>query len=125
MSIPRFTPKKTGRAPVAAALHLDIKSIWDATGSFEVLQTAKNSQTAVMRLEPGESSSEQKNVHHGSDQVLYVVDGEVFAEVGEYNATLRAGDSIIVSADSQHKFTNRGNKAAVTFNVYSPPEYPQ
>ena len=33
-------------------------------------------------------------------------------------------DVLVIPAGVKHRFTNRGNKPAVTFNVYSPPAYP-
>ena len=51
------------------------------------------------------------------------VEGELFAEIGDRSFTMRAGDSVLVSRKIPHKFTNRGLKDALTFNVYSPPAY--
>jgi mannose-6-phosphate isomerase-like protein (cupin superfamily) len=31
---------------------------------------------------------------------------------------------LLIPAGVKHRFTNRGHKSAVTFNVYAPPEYP-
>jgi mannose-6-phosphate isomerase-like protein (cupin superfamily) len=47
------------------------------------------------------------------------VEGEIAHEI----VTLREGDVIVVTAGTQHKFSNRGSADAVTFNAYSPPEY--
>ena len=91
---------------------------------FEVLKTTQRSQTAVMTLKPGSHSSEEMNVHEKSDQVLVLVEGELEGEVGGEKRTLRKGDTCIVPAGTPHRFENRGKSRAVTFNVYSPPEYP-
>jgi mannose-6-phosphate isomerase-like protein (cupin superfamily) len=91
---------------------------------FEVLQTTRQSQTAVMTLTAGGHSSEEMNVHKKSDQVLLLVEGELEAEVGGKKLTMRQGDSCIVPAGTPHRFENKGKNRAVTFNVYSPPEYP-
>jgi mannose-6-phosphate isomerase-like protein (cupin superfamily) len=37
---------------------------------------------------------------------------------------LTKGDVLIIPAETPHRFNNPGKKKAVTFNVYSPPEYP-
>jgi len=55
---------------------------------------------------------------------LLLLDGELTGEVGDDRPTLRKGDVIIIPAGVKHRFINRGRKAAVTFNVYAPPEYP-
>jgi len=100
-----------------------ISNIQDVRKWFEVVETTERTQTAVMVLTPGGHSSEEMNVHKKSDQVLLLLEGELHAEVGGEKRTMRKGDSCIVSAGTPHRFENRGNNRAVTFNVYSPPEY--
>jgi mannose-6-phosphate isomerase-like protein (cupin superfamily) len=90
---------------------------------FSVLQTAQLSQTAVMAIGPGESSGPKENEHAASEQVLYVIEGELYAEAGEKSFTMRAGDSTIVRRGVPHRFTNRTQQPALTFNVYTPPAY--
>jgi mannose-6-phosphate isomerase-like protein (cupin superfamily) len=90
---------------------------------FEVLQTTKQSQTAVMTLSPGGQSSEETNVHRKSDQVLLVVEGEVRADVEGEKRLLKAGDVCVIPAGTKHRFENAGPGRALTFNVYTPPEY--
>jgi len=77
-----------------------------------------------MILTAGAQSSEKMNVHEKSDQALVLVEGELEGEVGGEKRTLRKGDTCIVPAGTPHRFENRGKSRAVTFNVYSPPEYP-
>jgi mannose-6-phosphate isomerase-like protein (cupin superfamily) len=102
---------------------MKIAHLSDATSWFEVLQTTRQCQTAVMTLTPGGQSSEDENTHKKSDQVLLVLEGEVEGEVEEETFTLCAGDVIIIPAGTPHRFENKGPKKAVTFNVYTPPEY--
>jgi mannose-6-phosphate isomerase-like protein (cupin superfamily) len=54
---------------------------------------------------------------------LYLVEGELEAEVGSRAFRMQAGDSVIVGKNVPHRFENRGQRAAVTFNVYAPPAY--
>lgn len=103
---------------------MNASNIRDVHAWFQVLQTTSRSQTAVMTLSSGRQSSEEMNVHANSDQVLLVVEGEVEAEVGGDKRLMRSGDSCIVPAGTRHRFKNAGKEKAVTFNVYSPPEYP-
>jgi mannose-6-phosphate isomerase-like protein (cupin superfamily) len=102
---------------------MTVSNIYETHEWFEVLDTAKRSQTAVMVLDAGGHSSEEMNVHERSDQVLFVVEGEVQAEVGGKRRVMRKGDSLIVPAGTPHRFENLGNGSAITFNVYSPPAY--
>jgi mannose-6-phosphate isomerase-like protein (cupin superfamily) len=99
-------------------------NIKDAEKFFTVLQTAEKSQVASMRLSPGKSSGPKGNEHPHSEQILFVVEGEILAEIGDERALLRRGDCIIVQRGIAHKFSNLAASAAVTLNVYSPPAYP-
>lgn len=90
---------------------------------FSVVKTGEGAQTAIMTLGPGEASGEKANEHVASEQVLYVVSGEIRAEVGDQTFVLSAGDSTIVPKGVAHRFSNQGSGAAETFNVYSPPAY--
>lgn len=77
-----------------------------------------------MKLGPGQATGDEPEAHENSDQVLLLVAGELSAEIGGRRSLLKAGDVVIVPPRVMHKFTNRGEQPAVTFNVYSPPEYP-
>lgn len=103
---------------------MKVTNIHDATSWFQVLQTTAQSQTALMTLTAGGQSSEETNVHKKSDQVVLILEGEVHAEIAHEKRLLRAGDTCIVPAGTPHRFENAGKNRAVTFNVYSPPEYP-
>jgi len=90
---------------------------------FKVLQTGKRSQTAMMTLRPGEASGPMGNDHPKSEQVLFVVSGQLVAEIGTKRRALKAGDSVLVRPRARHRFVNRSKRPAVTFNVYAPPAY--
>ena len=103
---------------------MDVTNINKAKEWFEVLQTSEQSQTAMMTLAPEDSTGAKAEAHKNSEQVLLLLDGKLTGEVGDDRPTLRKGDVIIIPAGVKHRFTNRGRKAAVTFNVYLPPAYP-
>jgi mannose-6-phosphate isomerase-like protein (cupin superfamily) len=102
---------------------MNIRNIREATDWFEVLQTSKRTQTAMMTLKPGKSSGSEPEGHKESDQILLVLQGEVEGAIAKETVTLREGDVIVIPAGTKHKFTNRSSADAVTFNTYSPPEY--
>jgi mannose-6-phosphate isomerase-like protein (cupin superfamily) len=104
---------------------MEVNSIASAKEWFEVLQTGERSQTAMMTLKPGKATGAKAEAHEKSDQVLLMLEGEISGEVGEERPKLKKGDVIIVPAGTKHRFINRGQKTAVTFNVYSPPAYPR
>ena len=91
---------------------------------FKVLQTTPRSQTAVMKLARGQATGEKSETHDKSEQVILLVTGELSAEIGGKRSRMKAGDVMIVPPRVEHRFTNKGREPAVTFNVYSPPEYP-
>src|SRR4051812_11649293 len=90
---------------------------------FKVLHTTKLSQTAVMNLAPGQASGDEAEAHDESDQVLYVIQGEVTAEIGDETGTLRAGEAVTGPAGVKHRFQNETREPVRTFNVYTPPAY--
>ena len=102
---------------------MKLSNIRKAKSWFQVLATANNNQIAAMTLAPGKSSGPKGNEHPKSEQVLFVVEGEVLAEVGDEKATLRKGDAVIVPAGTAHRFTNHSASPVVTFKVYAPPAY--
>ena len=90
---------------------------------FSVVKEAARSQAAVMTLRPGRCSGPKGNEHPESEQVVFVVEGEVQAEIGEHECRLAQGDVIIVPRRAPHRFTNVSKRKAVTLNVYAPPAY--
>jgi mannose-6-phosphate isomerase-like protein (cupin superfamily) len=99
-------------------------NIFRAKEWFKVLQTSKRSQTAVMTLGAGQSTGEEAEAHKDSEQVLLLVAGELSGEIGGKRVRLKAGDVVVIPPRVKHRFTNEGDEPAVSFNVYSPPEYP-
>ena len=103
---------------------MDLANIKEATEWFEVLQTSKRTQTAMMTLAPGEQTGRKAEAHAKSDQVLLVLSGKLSGSVGSETVSLKKGDVLLIRAGTPHRFENPGRQRAVTFNVYSPPEYP-
>jgi mannose-6-phosphate isomerase-like protein (cupin superfamily) len=77
-----------------------------------------------MKLGQGQATGGKPEAHEKSDQVILLVTGELSAESGGKRSRMKAGDVVIVPPRAKHRFTNSGEEPAVTFNVYSPPEYP-
>lgn len=103
---------------------MDLANIEDVTEWFEVLQTSKRTQTAMMTLAPGETTGRKPEAHEKSDQVLLMLSGKLSGTVGPETVNLKKGDILLIRAGTPHRFKNPGRQRAVTFNVYSPPEYP-
>lgn len=98
-------------------------SVRESAEWFSVLQTSQTLQTAVMRLEPGAASGPMGNEHAQSEQTLYVVEGEVTAEIGDRKFAMQAGESVVVPRGVPHRFRNESSEPALTYNVYAPPAY--
>ena len=78
----------------------------------------------MMTLAPGEKSGRNAEAHEKSDQVLLMLSGKLSGTVGPEAVTLKKGDIVLIRAGTPHRFENPGRQRAVTFNVYSPPDYP-
>src|SRR5690348_15254179 len=100
-----------------------MKNVRDNERGFAVLENGKALQTAVMVLAPGEASGPYGNEHARSEQVLFVHEGELEAELDGTTSTMHPGDSVVVGKGMAHRFVNRSQRRAVTFNVYAPPAY--
>jgi mannose-6-phosphate isomerase-like protein (cupin superfamily) len=100
-----------------------MRNLDNIKAGFAVLENGSQLQTAAMILEPGHESGPLGNEHPASEQVLYVVDGTVEAEIDGKKCTMTAGDSAIVPRNAPHRFVNRSGKRALTFNVYAPKAY--
>ncbi len=103
---------------------MDLANITDATEWFQVLQTSRRTQTAMMTLSPGQATGRKAEAHEKSDQVLLVLSGKLSGTVGPETVSLKKGDILLIRSGTPHRFRNSGRQRAVTFNVYSPPEYP-
>ena len=104
-------------------LTIDDPSFREHDSLWQVLHTTDRSQVALMTLAPGEASSDTPSVHPTQDQLLYLIDGEVEAEVGSERRRLSSGQLTVVPADTPHRFVNVGSVPARTFNIYTPPVY--
>jgi mannose-6-phosphate isomerase-like protein (cupin superfamily) len=78
----------------------------------------------MMTLAPGDKTGRRAEAHAKSDQVLLVLSGKLSGTVGPETVSLKKGDVVLIRAGTPHRFENAGRQRAVTFNIYSPPEYP-
>lgn len=104
-------------------LTIDDPSFRDHDSLWQVLHTTDRSQVALMILAPGEASSGAPSVHPTQDQLLYLIEGEVEAEVGKERQRLHSGQLAVVPAGTPHRFLNVGSVPARTLNIYTPPAY--
>jgi mannose-6-phosphate isomerase-like protein (cupin superfamily) len=100
-----------------------MRDIEKIRSGFSVLENGVHLQTAAMVLDSGEESGSYGSEHPQSEQVLFVFEGTLEAEVGDKHFTMCSGDSTIVPLGAPHRFVNRSMERVVTFNVYSPKAY--
>ncbi len=90
---------------------------------FRVLGNSGRSEAATMVLEAGETTGGPDNRHAGSDQWLYVVEGDGEATVGESTIGLAPGTLLLIEAGEPHQVTASPTRALRTLNLYAPPAY--
>ncbi|MFN2332555.1 MAG: cupin domain-containing protein [Halomonas sp.] len=87
----------------------------------QVIWTGKQAQLVMMAIpEGGEIGGE---VHEGHDQLLYFVEGQGEATIGEVTVDVQAGDVSIVPSGTFHNFRNTGSAMLKLYTTYSPPEH--
>jgi mannose-6-phosphate isomerase-like protein (cupin superfamily) len=88
---------------------------------FQVLQTTKQSQTAVMTIAPGADAGPAEA--HDGDQVIYVIEGEATVTVDGQTLTVRPGTLVTIPAHARHHVRNAGSMPVFFLTIYAPPEY--
>ncbi|RFF28946.1 MULTISPECIES: cupin domain-containing protein [unclassified Wenzhouxiangella] len=87
----------------------------------KVIWTGGNSQLVLMAIPEGDEIGGE--VHEGHDQLLWFVDGEGVAKIGDREETVHAGDVSIVPSGTWHNFKNTGSGMLKLYTTYSPPEH--
>lgn len=90
---------------------------------FLIMGGTKQSQMAIMVLQPGEDSGEYGNEHPESDQIMVVLEGQAEATVNDEELTLDMNDVLLIAAGEPHQIRCRGKSPLRTINFYSPPAY--
>lgn len=101
----------------------DIKKLTKENVNFrKVLYTGQHSQIVAMSISIGSDIGEE--THPNTDQILFIVDGEGEAMVGDISRRIGEHDVIFVPAGTKHNFINKGDEDLKLFTVYSPPQHP-
>lgn len=86
-----------------------------------VLYTAKHSQLVVMSLAPEEEIGKET---HTLDQFIRLEEGEGLAILNGVEHAIKADDSIVIPAGTEHNIVNTSaDKAMKLYTIYSPPEH--
>jgi mannose-6-phosphate isomerase-like protein (cupin superfamily) len=101
---------------------IDIKQAANRNSDFRnVLFTGGHSQLVVMALRPAEEIGTE--VHRDVDQLLYVVNGQGVAVLGDVRESLVEGEVLCVPAGTTHNVINTGDEPLKLFTVYAPPQH--
>lgn len=71
---------------------------------------------------PGQSTG-TKFLHHGGDETLLIISGQLELELEDRKERLGAGDSVFIPRGALHRLTNIGDDDCTSVFVLSPPEY--
>jgi mannose-6-phosphate isomerase-like protein (cupin superfamily) len=85
------------------------------------LATEEKSQLVLMTIEVGGEIGEE--VHEGIDQLLFFVEGDGEAEIGDERTPVGPDQVAVVPAGIRHNFRNTGQGPLRLFTVYAPPEH--
>ena len=92
--------------------HADRVAIVDAARANDAFRrevlTGEHQQIVLMAIPPGGEIGEE--VHADTDQVLFFVDGEGEARLGDEATTVRVNDLVFVRAGTHHNFVNTGHQ---------------
>ena len=98
-----------------------LSSLPSQSGEFRrVLWTGLYSQIVLMTIPVGGDIGDEV---HTVDQVLNFTSGTAKAIVAGKEKDVKAGDTVVVPAGTQHQFLNTGPTPLILFTVYSPAEH--
>lgn len=95
----------------------------DLHQDFAVAMGNDRSQAAVMVIPPGDSEGGPGNRHSGSDQWLFVIEGEGGATVDGNEVKLERHSLLLIERGESHEIRNSGDRPLRTLNFYVPPAY--
>lgn len=99
-----------------------VKKAKENTFFRQVLETGKHTQIVIMSIPPGGEIGEE--THQGTDQVLYLIEGEGKVVLNGEEKTYKTGDIVLVHDGTRHNFINSGNQDLKIITMYSPPHHP-
>jgi mannose-6-phosphate isomerase-like protein (cupin superfamily) len=100
----------------------NIKKVAKTNTDFRrVIATGPHSQLVTMSIPPKEDIGSE--VHSGTDQMLFIVEGAGKAVVNNESVEVKENDAVFVPAGSRHNLINTGHEDLRLFTVYAPPEH--
>ena len=91
--------------------------------SIEMLTTkiaGKKMMPVIIRINKGATTHREHN-RPGTEKFIYLLEGELVAEIGQEKYNLSRGDSLYFDASLAHVFSSVGQHNATALSVLSPP----
>jgi len=89
-----------------------------------VIYTSKTLQIVLMSIKPTEEVGME--IHPNNDQFVRVEKGEakvILGSEGNFEHILKAGEAVVVPANTYHNIINVGPESLQIYTIYSPPEH--
>ena len=99
--------------------------VYQKKSTVEMLTTnimEKKLMPTLIRIMKGGKTHKEQN-KPGSEKFIYMLEGGMFAEIGDEKNKLSKGDSLYFDASLPHTFSNEGVSEAVAICVLTPPEF--
>jgi transcriptional regulator with XRE-family HTH domain len=80
-------------------------------------------EVVVADIDPGGSTGDEPYAHGDSEEVFFVVSGEIELQLGGETFELSEGDSAQYRSSTPHRVRNRGDLPAEVLFIISPPSY--
>jgi transcriptional regulator with XRE-family HTH domain len=98
---------------------------WAAVGRNALLTPKPFHSVEVVAadIDPGGSTGDEPYAHGDSEEVFFVVSGEIELQLGSELFELSEGDSAQYRSSTPHRMRNRGDVPAEVLFIISPPSY--
>jgi len=119
-----FDESESTNGPVVRKDQRKVLENKDSRLIYQLLSSNHNHRIEFLmsRLEVGATSAESLMAHRG-DEAALVLQGACRIELGEDKYDLKEGDSIYITENQPHRFTNIGGVPLVVVSAISPPGF--
>lgn len=119
-----FDESKSIQGPVVRKEDRKVLVKKDSRLTYQLLSSDRNHRIEFLltRLEVGASSASSPMAHKG-DEAALMLQGECSFELGNDRYDLKEGDSIYITENTPHRFTNTSNLPLIIVSAISPPGF--
>lgn len=119
-----FDESKSIQGPVVRKGDRKVLVKKDSRLTYQLLSSDRNHRIEFLltRLEVGASSASSPMTHKG-DEAGLILQGECSFELGNDRYDLKEGDSIYITENTPHRFTNTSNLPLIIVSAISPPGF--